>query len=115
MQQRERVEKLLAWFAKAAICHAEAIEVLDEEESARITERLDSYFAAVSRAGGLQQLLTLLDHENPAVSGMAAVYAMREAPQRCRVTLAQVARTPGMLGFRAKAALELWESGQWPR
>jgi hypothetical protein len=115
MQQQQRVEKLLAWFARAAVCHAEAMDVLDEEESARLTERLDSYFTAVNREGSLDQFLTLLEHENPAVSGMAAVYAMREAPQRCQVTLSQVARTPGMLGFRAKAALEMWESGQWPR
>ncbi len=115
MQQQERLDKLLSWFAKAAIRHAEAIEALQEEEACRQVECLDRYYAALEREEGLSRFLTLLDHRQPAVSGMAAVYAMRVAPERCRAVLAEIAQNPGLLGFRAQAALELWESGEWPR
>ena len=115
MQQQEKVEKLLAWFAKAAVRHAEAIEALQEEDAAMQVECLDRFFAALQREGGGERFLALLDAEDPVVSGMAAVYAMREAPQRCTAVLAAIAQRPGLMGFRAQAALELWESGEWPR
>jgi hypothetical protein len=115
MQQREKTAKLVEWFAKAAIRHAEAIEALQEEAAAIQVECLDRFFATLLREGGLEQFLLLLDDEDPAVAGMAAVYAMREAPERCTAVLARVAKTPGLLGFRAQAALERWESGEWPR
>ena len=115
MQQGQKLEKLLAWFVKAALRHAEAIEALREEEAALQVECLDRFFAAVQREGGLDAFLALLDAPEAAGSGMAAVYAMREAPERCRAALAALAKEPGLLGFRAQAALELWESGEWPR
>ena len=115
LQQQEKVAKLIQWFAKAAARHAEAIEALQEEAAAVQVECLDRFYAAVQREGGLDSFLALLDDEDPTVSGMAAVYAMREAPQRCSAALARVAQLPGLIGFRAKAALELWESGEWPR
>lgn len=115
MQQHEKVAKLVSWFAKAAIRHAEAMEALQEEAASLQVESLDRFYAAVRREGGLEQFLALLDHQDGAVSGMAAVYAMREVPQRCTAVLARLARRPGLLGFRAQTALELWESGEWPR
>ena len=115
MQQREKVEKLLAWFAKAALRHAEAIEAMHEEDALTQVQCLDRVFLALKREGGMEPFLALLDDQEPAISGMAAVYAMREAPHRCTAVLVALAKRPGLMGFRAQVALELWESGQWPR
>ena len=116
MQQQERVAKLIEWFVKAALRHAEAVESMQEEAAAVQVECLNRFFAALHREeGGMPRFFTLLDHEEPVVAGMAAVYALREAPERSRAALARVAQTPGLIGFRAQIALERWDSGDWQR
>lgn len=115
MQQQEQVAKLIQWFARAAVRHAEAIRELNEEAAAVQVECLDRFYATLKCEGGLQQFLELLDDEDPVIAGMAAVYAMREAPDRCTAVLARLAQMHGMIGFRAQAALDRWESGDWPR
>ena len=114
MQQQERVAKLIEWFIKAALRHAEAVEAMQEEAAAVQVECLNRYFTALHREeGGMPRFFTLLDHDDPAVAGMAAVYALREAPERCRAVLVRVAKGPGLIGFRAQIALERWDSGEW--
>ena len=115
MLQPQKAAKLIEWFVKAAIRHAEAVEAMQEEAAATQAACLHRFFAALMREDGLELFFPLLEHGNPAVSGMAAVYAMREAPERCSAVLAMVAGTPGLLGFRAQAALERWDAGEWPR
>ena len=115
MQQEEKIAKLIDWFIKAAARHADAIETLQDEVAAVQVESLNRFYAALKREDGLERFLVLLDHEDPTVAGMAAVYAMREAPERCRAVLARIAGMPGLIGFRAQAALERWDAGDWPR
>ena len=115
MQERDKVGKLIEWFARAALRHAEAICGMQEEAARIQVEALDRFYDAVRREDGLERFLTLLGSEEAAVSGMAAVYAMREAPERCREHLAELAKRPGLIGFRSKAALERWDLGDWPR
>jgi hypothetical protein len=114
LQQQDKVEKLVNWFAKAALRHAEAIEAMQQEAASVQVECLNRFYAGIQRECGLQQFLSLLDNEDPAVSGMAAVYAMREAPERCKPVLTSLAGLPGLIGFRAQSALDRWESGDWP-
>jgi len=113
LQQEEKVAKLIEWFAKAAARHADAIEAMQEEAAAVQVESLDRFYEALKREGGLERFLVLLDDEDPALAGMVAVYAMREAPERCREALARIVKQPGLIGFRAQAALERWDSGNW--
>ena len=115
MQQQEKVAKLIDWFVKSALRHAEAVEAMQEEAAAVQVECLDRFFAALHREDGMPQFFALLDHQDPVVAGMAAVYAMREAPERCRAVLVRIAQEPGLIGFRAQIALERWDSGAWPR
>ena len=114
-QQQEKVAKIIGWFVKSALRHAEAVEAMHEEAAAVQVECLDRFFAALHREDGMQQFFALLDHENPAVAGMAAVYALREAPELCRPVLGRLAALPGLIGFRAQTALERWDTGKWPR
>ncbi|MBJ6750682.1 hypothetical protein [Geomonas anaerohicana] len=113
MQQHEKVTKLVGWFAKAAVRHAEALEAMAEDLAAAEVADLTRYYRALQREGGVAELLRLLDDPNPVIAGMVAVYAMREAPERCVAVLTLIAREPGLIGFRAQTALERWESGDW--
>lgn len=115
MQQQEQVAKLIQWFIRAAFRHAEAIESMQEQEALVQVESMDRFYAALKRKDGIQQFLALIDHEEPTVAGMAAVYAMREDPVRCVTALRRLATLPGLIGFRAEVALERWESGEWPK
>ena len=114
VQQQDKVVKLIDWFAKAALRHAEAIEAMQEQAAAVQVECLDRFYAALKREGALDRFQLLLDHDNHAVAGMAAVYGMRENPERCTALLAKLSEMPGLIGFRARYALERWESGDWP-
>lgn len=113
MLREEKAAKLIEWFRKAAIRHAEAMENMQEEICAAQVEDLGRFYAAVLREGALDLFLTLLNNEDVRVAGMAAVYAMREEPVRCREVLARLSALPGLAGFRAQAALERWDSGDW--
>ncbi|MBJ6723089.1 hypothetical protein [Geomesophilobacter sediminis] len=113
MQPIERQEKLVQWFAKASLAHAQAIEEMAEFEAAAQVTDLNRYFAALKKEGGIDRLLALLDHPDPAVSGMVAVYCMRLEPKRCSAQLKKLSTLPGMIGFRAEAALKRWEAGEW--
>ncbi|MBU5613060.1 hypothetical protein [Geomonas azotofigens] len=115
MQQHEKVTKLVGWFAKAAVRHGEALQAMAEDLAAAEVADLNRYYRALQREGGVAELLRLLDDPNPVIAGMVAVYAMREAPERCVAMLVVIARQPGLIGFRAQAALERWESGEWER
>jgi hypothetical protein len=61
----------------------------------------------------MERLLELVDSADPAVAGMAAVYAIRMDTGRCLAALRRVAAEPGLLGFRAAMAIQRWESGEW--
>lgn len=115
MLQEEKMTKLIGWFVKAALRHAEAIEALEDGLAAAQMQDLNRYYSALQREGGVERFLELLDHEDPNVAGMAAVYAMRAAPERCSAALVRVSKLPGLIGFRAQAALDRWERGEWPQ
>lgn len=115
MLQHEKVKKLVEWFVRGALRHAAAMEAMSDEAAAAEVADLSRYYAALKREGGVDELLLLLGHPDPAVAGMVAVYAMREAPGRCVVTLTAIAALPGLIGFRAQAALERWENGEWDK
>lgn len=115
MQQQEKVAKLMGWFVKASLRHAEAMEALDDGLAAAEVQDLNRYYSALQREGGVERFLELLDHDDPNVAGMAAVYAMRAAPTRCSAALVRISKLPGLIGFRAQAALDRWERGEWPQ
>jgi len=109
------MERLLFRFEVAAKAHHEAMEAMDEEKAdhqARLLVRLSS---AILERGepGRRGLLALTLRQDPAVAGMAAVYAMHLDPGGCLAVLRRISSLPGLLGFRAKVAVERWEKGEW--
>ncbi|GFO62042.1 hypothetical protein GMST_43670 [Geomonas silvestris] len=114
MQQQDRIGKLIEWFIKAALRHAEAIEAIQEEVAGLQVAALTKYFKALQgEAGWLPRFSELLQHENPVIAGMCAVYALPLDPERCRPVLVRLAQMPGLIGFRSQVALQRWDAGEW--
>lgn len=106
---------LLKRFAVAAVAHHEALEDMDEERAnaqARMVAALHGALLAEGQAGQ-DGLLALTEDTNPVVAGMAAVYLIHLYPERCLAILREIAKEPGLLGFRAGVAVERWETGEW--
>ncbi|HEY6872428.1 MAG TPA: hypothetical protein VI298_06865 [Geobacteraceae bacterium] len=111
----DRLALLLVRFAVAARAHHEALAALDEVRAnthAQIVARLHEAIAREGKAGQ-DRLLALVDSDDPVVAGMAAVYSIRYSPERCVALLRRLAGEEGLLGFRARVALERWEAGEW--
>lgn len=113
----DKAARLLHRFANAAKAHHSALESMDAERADVHARMLTALHAALLCEGesGREKLLSLVDSVNPAVAGMAAVYALGLDPERCLTTLRRVAMAPGLLGFRASIAIERWESGEWEK
>lgn len=111
----EKLARLMIRFAAASTAHHEALEAMDEEHCNTHARMIAALHKALLREGkpGMAGLLTLVDSKDLVVAGMAAVYMIHLNPERCLATLRRVAQEPGLLGFRASAAIERWENGEW--
>ncbi len=59
------------------------------------------------------ELLKLLDHENPVVAKSAATFSLKYATERSTEVLKRIAKEPGIVGFEAQQALLRWQEGSW--
>ena len=111
----DRLQLLLQRFIRAAQAHHEAVEALDAERAETQARILAGLHESLVNSGepGLGKLLELADSGDPVVAGMAAVYSLHHDSGHCLATLRRVAKEPGLLGFRARMAIERWESGDW--
>jgi hypothetical protein len=111
----DKLARLLLRFAAAARAHFAALELMDGERAARQADVIARLYAGIVREGeaGREGLLALLESHDPAVAGMAAVYSMRHSPDRCTALLLRLSFEPGLMGFRARAALDRWKAGEW--
>ena len=111
----EKLAQLLSRFATTAKAHHAALEAMDEERSNVHARMIAALHGALLREGqpGIDGLLKLVDSDAPVVAGMAAVYTLHLDPEHCLATLRRVAAEPGLLGFRAGAAIQRWEAGEW--
>jgi hypothetical protein len=109
------VDKLLLRFAMAARNHHEALEAMDTERVEQHARMVAALYGSIMAAGplGRERFSSLLDHPEPVVAAMTAVYIIREETVRSLAVLQRVAAEPGLLGFRALAAVERWQNGEW--
>jgi len=114
MQDRQ-LDKLLQRFAIAAVAHHAALEAMDADGADRHASMTGALHASIVAAGapGRERFLSLLDHPDPVVAGMAAVYGITSDSERSLTTLRRIAAKPGLLGFRAAAAIDRWLAGDW--
>ena len=113
--QGKPLDKLLQRFAIAAAAHHAALEAMDAERANQHARMTGALHQSIMAAGlpGKDRFLSLLDHPDPVVAGMAAVYLIRDATEKSLATLQRIAGEPGLLGFRAAAAIDRWCSGEW--
>jgi hypothetical protein len=106
---------LLKRFALAAMAHNEALEAMDEVRTNAQARMVTALHEALLQEGsaGREGLLALVDSDEPAVAGMAAVYSLHLYPVPCLDALRRIASEAGLLGFRASVAVERWEAGEW--
>lgn len=112
----DKLKRLLHRFAIAAAAHHQALEEMDEDRADAQARMIAGLYRSIVGNGepGRRALLEMIDHTDPVVAGMAAVYSIRYDSSRCLATLGRVALEPGLLGFRARMAIERWENGEWP-
>jgi hypothetical protein len=113
----EKMSRLLSRFAAAAKAHYAALESMNETRANFQAKVIAGLVANIFREGaaGRESLLSLVDSDNPAVAGMAAVYSLTYDAQRSLTLLRRLAEEPGLLGFRAGTAIQRWESGEWEK
>ncbi len=111
----ERLARMVSRFAVAAQAHQRSLDVMDEAGAAAHVRVLHGLYAAIVREGerGEEAFLLLLESDNDVVAGMAAVFTLQSATERALVVLRRLAAGEGLLGFRARYALERWEKGEW--
>ena len=109
------LELLIIRFTRAAEQHYLAVEALDEATANRQAVILAGLYASIRKQGttGDEELRTLLQHDSPPVAGMAAVYLLARNPQLALPVLERLSALPGLLGFRARAAVDRWNNGEW--
>jgi hypothetical protein len=114
--QDDKLTRLLHRFATTSTLHYQALEAMNEERANAHAQMIAGLYRSIIGTGesGRPALLELVDHEDPVVAGMAAVYSIRYDSKRSLATLGRVALMPGLLGFRARTAIDRWESGEWP-
>jgi hypothetical protein len=112
---KTRLDKQLQRFAIAAVAHYAALEAMDAEGAGQHARMTGALYEAIMAEGaaGKERFLSLLDHPDPVVAGMAAVYVITSETGPSLATLERLAREPGLLGFRAAAAIDRWRNGEW--
>ena len=110
----EKLSLLIRRFAIAAQAHQAALEDMDENRANAHAQIITGLYTAIIREGnvGREALLTLLDSESQVVAGMAAVFSLRYNPSRSLEVLHRLADKEGLLGFRARVAIERLENGE---
>lgn len=113
--KEERLARMVSRFAVAARAHQVAIDEMDDGRAAGHVKVLSGLFGAITVEGesGVGAFLALLDSSDDIVAGMAAVFALGIATDRSLAVLRRLAALEGLLGFRARCALERWENGEW--
>jgi len=111
----ERLARMVSRFAVAARAHGDSLAELDDVRAAAHVRLLTGLYAGICREGeaGREAFLLLLESGDDAVAGMAAVFSLSSSPERALKVLRRLAAADGLLGFRARYAVELWEKGEW--
>lgn len=115
LMQNNQLDTLLRRFAIVAAAHHAALEALAAERADQQARMVGALHNAIMAAGasGKERFLSLLDHPDPVVAGMAAVYVITSNTEQSLTTLRRLAKESGLLGFRAAAAIDRWHSGEW--
>lgn len=115
MNERQAYKKLVDDFAEAAEKSYEAMQQGDWAENNKWVKKQVTAFRRITELGtpARDELLRLLNHENPVIAKSAATFSLKYATERSVAVLKRIAEEPGMLGFEAQQSLLRWQEGSW--
>ena len=103
--------ELVARYARAAKRHGEATASGDRPANTE-ADLIAAVYRELRTRESQAALLDLLDNEDPGVRAWAGAHALGFAPERGEPTLADLAESPGLLGFGAEMTLREWRAGR---
>lgn len=114
---RRRIDKdrLVRSFAESVVAQTNAMWAGDARASNRFANQTVRAYRQLREQGedGLEALSQLLADESPDVRSAAAAFLLKYKTEEALAVLREVARRPGLIGFKAGEAIKRWESGEW--
>lgn len=99
-------------FASACTLKGEYEEIGDSKNGNKQYKTINSIYLLLKKENRLDELLELLDHENPYVRSWAAGYILQISPLRAEKTLEELANIKSRpVGFNAEMTLREWKKG----
>ena len=98
-------------YVSACIIKGEADDVGNSEEGNEQYPIINTIYLSLKSSDRLNELIPLLDHENPHVRTWAACHTLKISRRKAEKTLKSVSRLRGMVGFIAATTLKEWKKG----
>jgi hypothetical protein len=115
MSRSMPTEDLITRFVAIAKKHHESTLQGNWREVNKHAKSIKELFGEIVAIGeeARRALLEQIDHDDPSVASMAAVYSLKYNTESSLAALRRIAREPGVVGFGAKQAIMRWEEGEW--
>lgn len=109
----DELKRLVTEYALAAAAHGEATRAGDSARSNRSYNELAAIYRSLRERGEREQLLPLLESDDPAVRSWAAAHALEFSPERAVSVLNALAlNPPSPESLNAQMTLQEWKRGR---
>ena len=98
-------------FVTACSLKGEFEEVGNSKKGNEQYKIINASYILLKDNGRLDELLALLDHENPYVRLWAASFTLQFSPLKAEKALEELTELRRNIGFDAKMTLQVWRSG----
>ena len=98
-------------FERACILKGEADELGDSKKGNKQYKIIHSVYLLFKNNNRLDELLSLLDHENPYVKLWASAYTLHISQSIAEKTLESLSNLKGNIGFCSEMTLREWRNG----
>ena len=98
-------------FKEACILKGEAEELGDSKKGNKQHKIIHSIYLMLKKNHRLDELLSLLNHENPYVRLWASAYTLQISQEMAEKTLETLASLIGNIGFCSEMTLREWRNG----
>jgi len=99
-------------FAEACIAKGECEEIGDSKKGNKQYKTIHTIYLLLKEEGRLDELLELLDHDNPYVRSWAAGYTLQISPKKAKEVLIELSKIKGRpVAFNSEMTLREWRKG----
>ena len=99
-------------FINACVAKGKAEQIGDSDSDKLHYDIIDSIYQLLKNSTRLNDLVELLEHENPYVRLWAAYYCLQVTPSKAENALKKLSKEKGvMAGFSAQITLDEWRKG----